>query len=200
MNRRPCCLLLVCAMFSGCDASRTDDIIVAGKANRIVTEDHEIGAMPRSQQSRNADCSAIPDDPRLVRVADELATLFRPSIRLLTEPGTVQLPAGATRLGGRPDLPPDTPWPTCHIDMPAPSDAFLKARPRERRVPEDGIVHLAFVGQINLQDVNKFDTESLLPSSGMLSFFYNPQTFASDWLSSGSGQSTWFQLQRIWLR
>ncbi len=64
--------------------------------------------------------------------------------------------------------------------MPPPSDAFLRASPQERRVPDRGIVHLAFVGQINLQDVHEFDVESLLPPSGMLSFFYNPQVFASD--------------------
>jgi hypothetical protein len=69
--------------------------------------------------------------------------------------------------------------------MPTPSEAFLEAHPDERRLPPDGIVHLAFVGQINLEDVRQFDTESRLPSAGLLSFFYNRQLFKSD---RGSGE------------
>jgi uncharacterized protein YwqG len=72
--------------------------------------------------------------------------------------------------------------------MPKPSEAFLNTRPNDRRLPPDGIVELAFVGQINLKDVHPFDTEARLPSDGLLSFFYNPQVFPSDATSSGRGR------------
>lgn len=125
------------------------------------------------------------NDDRLARIANELSAVLRPSIRLLAKPYKREPPVGRTKLGGRPDLPVGTPWPTCHIELPKPSDAFLETRPDERRLPPDGIVHLAFVGQINLEAAHEFDTESRLPKSGLLSFFYNPQVFASD---TGSGR------------
>ncbi len=158
-------LLLACTLFGGCDQSQTDS---KGKS------------MPGPPPERVADGSSIPADQRLKRVSDQLTALLRPSIRLMLAPDAGPPPVGATKLGGRPDLPADTPWPTCRIEMPAPSEAFLKARPLERRLPADGIVHLAFVAQVNLEDVHEFDVDSLLPSAGMLSFFYNPQSFASD--------------------
>lgn len=143
--------------------------------------------MARPDQHRNADCTSIVRDPRLGRIAGELTAALRPSIRLLATPLQHEPPVGRTKLGGRPDLAAGTPWPTCRIDLPKPSDNFLKARPDERHLPADGIVHLAFVGQINLQEVREFDTESRLPSKGLLSFFYNPQVFASDTASGRCG-------------
>lgn len=136
--------------------------------------------MAQPDPHRDADCTPLVRDPQLARVADALAAVARPSIRLLATPAEDDMPPGRSRLGGRPDLPPGTPWPTCRIQMPAPSEAFLNARPDERRLPPDGIVHLSFVGQVNLQEVRPFDTESRLPPTGLLSFFYNPQVFASD--------------------
>jgi uncharacterized protein YwqG len=141
--------------------------------------------MARPDQHRNADCTPLVRDPSLARIADELAAVARASIRLLATPLDDDPPIGRSKLGGRPDLPAGTPWPTCRIEMPAPSDAFLKARPDERRLPPGGIVHLSFVGQIDLEEVRPFDTESRLPPAGLLSFFYNPQVFASD---TGSGR------------
>ncbi len=64
------------------------------------------------------------------------------------EPGAdAELPLGATRLGGRPDLPPGAPWPT------------FEGRP------------MAFLAQIDLGDVGPLDERGLLPRAGLLSFF-----------------------------
>jgi uncharacterized protein YwqG len=80
--------------------------------------------------------------------ADALVGLARPSIRLNpTSPPTDDGP-GTTALGGEPDLPETTDW------------------PRFRDVP------LSFVAQVNLADVTSLDMGGLLPTSGLLSFFY----------------------------
>ena len=58
-------------------------------------------------------------------------------------------PVGASKLGGRPDLPPDMPWPL-----------------REERYP------LSFVMQVDLATA---DTGGVLPADGLLSFFYDAE-------------------------
>lgn len=118
--------------------------------------------MARLDHIATPDCTPLFRDARLARIADELSAVIRPSIRLLAEPLQAERPVGRTKLGGRPDLAAGIPWPTCRIEMPEPSDAFLTAYPNERRLPPDGIVHLAFVGQMNLEEVRRFDTESRL--------------------------------------
>jgi hypothetical protein len=62
-----------------------------------------------------------------------------------------QGPLGATRLGGRPDLPRETAWPL---------------GPFQRPIP--------FVAQVDLSDVAPFDAAGLLPRGGLLSFFFDP--------------------------
>lgn len=63
---------------------------------------------------------------------------------------------GASRIGGTPDLPPSTPWPSARRK---------KARTRATFVD----LPLAFVGQVSLTDVAHLTDE--LPPSGLLSFF-----------------------------
>ncbi len=62
---------------------------------------------------------------------------------------------GASRVGGRPDLPREVPWPT----------ATRLAHGELREFP------LAFIAQIALEDVAGLDGDNLLPSTGLLSFF-----------------------------
>lgn len=57
------------------------------------------------------------------------------------------MPIGASKIGGCPDLPPGVEWPHWHEP-------------------------LAFIGQFNLAEVAPFDRERLLPTRGLLSFFY----------------------------
>ncbi len=79
-----------------------------------------------------------------------LDVITRPSIRVHSTPaGDVAVQLGMSKLGGLPDLAPGTEW------------------PEWQGVPQ------SFVGQIWLADVQAYDTEKVLPASGLLSFFYN---------------------------
>lgn len=97
--------------------------------------------------------------PGLTPLLDHLDALVRPAIRLATR--TVEqsaIPIGGSQLGGQPDLPPGVAWPA------------LQSAP------------LAFVGQIRLEDARPFDSAHLLPTAGLLSFFYDAQqaTYGDD--------------------
>lgn len=75
---------------------------------------------------------------------------IRPSIRLKTT-GTTTSIIGKTKLGGCPDLAKNITWPTSPYDH----------NP------------LSFLGQINCEEVQRFDVQKLLPQQGMLYFFFN---------------------------
>ena len=62
--------------------------------------------------------------------------------------GLAESPEGASKFGGEPDLPPGHEWP------------YYEGKP------------LSFLAQIDLAEASKYDTEGLLPKSGILSFFY----------------------------
>jgi hypothetical protein len=81
-----------------------------------------------------------------------------PSIRLVAQhpkPGE-EGRVGGCRIGGAPDLPPGVDWPRLSTDPEAP--------PGEP---------LSFLLQVNLAEVAFADREQLLPTSGMLSFFFH---------------------------
>lgn len=78
--------------------------------------------------------------------------LAQPAIRLTTRAAVQDtLAVGASAFGGQPDLPPGTQWPA-----------------------KQG-ASLAFVAQIRLEEVAPYDTAHMLPSKGLLSFFYDAQ-------------------------
>jgi uncharacterized protein YwqG len=88
----------------------------------------------------------------LHRVADQLASLLTPSIRLKTDAVPEEkLGVGSSHLGGTPDFAPGMSWPDCNG------------------------VPMAFLGQIRLSDVAALDHDARLPYSGMLYFFYEAQ-------------------------
>lgn len=100
-------------------------------------------------------------------MADAIARLARPNIRLTvrTDPPDVALPLGASKFGGRPDLPPGESWP--HRPPYAPSPFWDHGR-GPRSAP------LSFLAQINLGDIQAAGgTDLPLPTSGLLSFFYD---------------------------
>ncbi len=93
------------------------------------------------------------------RLQDALIALLRPAIALsATRADDAQIPLGASKFGGAPDVPPGFEWPMWN-DKP-----------------------LGFLAQINLEEVAPFDVEELLPKSGLLSFFFSWE----DW--SGTGE------------
>lgn len=92
----------------------------------------------------------------LARRIPEIDHLVRNSVRLLTRPvDEATLRPGVSKIGGHPDLPVGTVWPT------------FKGRPQ------------SFLAQIRLVDVSIYDTSGLLPRQSMLWFFYdaNQETF-----------------------
>ncbi len=115
-------------------------------------------------------------DPALSRVRTELEALVRNSIRLWPQPGSDDdIPIGASKLGGMPDLPPDLAWPTFKI---------VKKLYEERALPEDGIISLPFIGQFNLEQLAQYDADHVLPKTGMLYLFFFDLVYSGsdDWL------------------
>ncbi len=103
---------------------------------------------------------------RFEHMAGGLERLLLPSIRLharRVEPD--ELPLGASRLGGQPDLPPSLPWP--------------------RR---EG-VQLAFLAQIRLSDFGRLPEMSEFPFGGWLYFFYDAQE--QPWGFSPADRGCW---------
>lgn len=95
----------------------------------------------------------------LARIAPDVTRLLKPSIRLTAATAVESsLAIGGSKLGGLPDLPKNTTWPTG------------KGAP------------LAFIAQIRLDDLTRFETAQVLPRTGILSFFYDAsqQTYGAD--------------------
>jgi uncharacterized protein YwqG len=138
------------------------------------------------------DVDIVLKDPRMQRVAEPLRALIRPSIRLhmrSTEEGE-ELPLGRTRFGGEPDLPVATQWPTGHVEVPPPTEAFRAAYTHGRFPTENGTFSYPFIAQIRLSEIVTHDTEHLLPARGLLYFFYDQRGFVSDIGAQGKRTST----------
>jgi uncharacterized protein YwqG len=82
--------------------------------------------------------------------ADEILSQCKPSIHLSLGYGVdeADIPIGASKMGGSPDVPPDFVW------------------------PEWNGIPLTFIAQFRLSDVKPYDVEDLLPERGMLYFFF----------------------------
>ena len=89
-------------------------------------------------------------------IQEKLESMARNSIELKIS-GKEDYKRCATRFGGQPDVPSDFVWPTYEGKN---YDDILKERP------------LAFLLQINCEELAPYDTEHLLPDHGLLSFFY----------------------------
>ncbi len=110
-------------------------------------------------------------DPALSRVRCELEALVRNSIRLWpTVAVDADIPIGTSKLGGKPDLPPDLAWPEYHVPW--------KPRLWEPALPKDGNSSVPFVAQFNLEDLAQYDVDRVLPKTGMLYVFYNPVLYS----------------------
>jgi uncharacterized protein YwqG len=75
------------------------------------------------------------------------------------------LPVGASRFGGLPDLPSDVTWPT-YNESP-----------------------LSFLLQLNLEELSEYSCCAALPSSGVLSFFYDVENMA--WGYDPNDRGSW---------
>src|SRR5690349_1139828 len=105
----------------------------------------------------------------LGRLADVAERLTLPAIRI--EPQMVDedtIPVGASKFGGRPDLPPDFIW------------------------PEWKGTGLTFLAQFQLSELVAYVVERLLPSEGMLYFFYEVES--QPWSYEPTDRGAWQDL------
>ncbi len=91
------------------------------------------------------------EDAALEDKVDDLAHLIQPAIRAIPTAVVDEdaIPLGASKLGGRPDLPVGSRWP----------------------IADD--VLLQFIGQFRLSEVSAFDESGLLPDVGLLYLFFD---------------------------
>lgn len=84
----------------------------------------------------------------------DLSSLQKNSIVMEVDDSVAEILPHASKIGGKPLLPANFAWPV-YTDK------------------EDGMTRpLSFLCQINLADVKPYDTDNLLPDTGILSFFY----------------------------
>ncbi|MCQ3931963.1 MAG: hypothetical protein DPW16_16040 [Chloroflexi bacterium] len=83
-------------------------------------------------------------------IVDDLEPLMKDAIAIIGEikQDDHEIPVGASKLGGAPDLPPNEQWPYWKVGEP-----------------------LSFICQLNLAEATQHDAQKVLPTSGMLYFF-----------------------------
>lgn len=83
-------------------------------------------------------------------IVDDLEPLMKDAIAIIGEikQDDQEIPVGASKLGGAPDLPPNEQWPYWKVGEP-----------------------LSFICQLNLAEVAKHDVQQVLPASGMFYLF-----------------------------
>jgi hypothetical protein len=97
---------------------------------------------------------------RLAGIWSELVTYARPALGIEVAKGP---PAGRTKLGGLPHLPAGAGW------------------------PRRGGKPLAFVAQIDLEEASHYIRDKTIPSSGLLSFFYEADELTPGYSPADSG-------------
>lgn len=113
------------------------------------------------------------------RLQGSLIKLLRPAIALHpTRCDDSQIPVGASKFGGAPDVPLGFEWPTWN------------GKP------------LGFLAQINLEEVAPFDLEGLLPKAGLLSFFasFDEEDPLIGELDQWGGWKVFFHQKQEWQR
>ena len=91
-----------------------------------------------------------------------LLELMKQEILLSYEMAESPLDICSSKIGGKPAVPSDFVWPEYSGTVYGDDESRLRP--------------LSFMAQINLKDVAHLDEENLLPKSGVLSFFYEPET------------------------
>lgn len=110
-----------------------------------------------------------------------LPQLYRGRIDSRFVPAQGKLAVGASKFGGRPDVPADFIWPVFETDTR--EDDQVKERP------------LAFLAQFDCAQLAPLDPEGLLPKEGELSFFYEleSQRWGYDPKDAGCARVFWFE-------
>jgi uncharacterized protein YwqG len=111
---------------------------------------------------------AMLEEIGLEKYFDLLQQNSKNTIRLYLQKAVEEkISVGQSKIGGRPDLPKEISWPTQTNDVIAKADKFGTVK------QVSAIESLSFVAQINLTEASQYDTENLLPKSGLLYFFYS---------------------------
>lgn len=102
------------------------------------------------------------------------------SIRLSIGGDTEHI-VGGTRFGGKPDVPEGFKWDYFEGEGNI-TDSAVKPRP------------LAFIAQFDLDEMSRYDTDGLLPKTGVLSFFYEMESmrWGFDPKDNGCARVYWF--------
>lgn len=110
-----------------------------------------------------------------------LPQLYRGRIDSRFVPAQGKLAVGASKFGGRPDVPADFIWPVFETDTR--EDDQVKERP------------MAFLAQFDCAQLAPLDPEGLLPKEGVLSFFYEleSQRWGYDPKDAGCARVFWFE-------
>lgn len=87
--------------------------------------------------------------------------VVRNAVKIDLEESRVTLETGASKVGGKPDLPPDLQW---FYYTGESYDGKAASRP------------LIFLAQINCEEMAEYDLEKRLPEKGMLYYFYDMET------------------------
>jgi uncharacterized protein YwqG len=113
---------------------------------------------------------------------------FRPVLR-----NDADIPIGASKLGGAPDLPPGLAWPT-RRNLERKYQNGVRWRDQEIVDPRAGAdVQLSFIAQLDLGSIPVGWIDLDLPSHGLLSFFYDAehQPWGFDPIHNGGWQLFW---------
>ena len=116
---------------------------------------------------------------------ETIPTLCRGRADVRFVPAAGALPVGASKFGGRPDVPAGFAWPYFTTDTY--DDGEAKPRP------------LAFLAQFDCAALAPLDPEGLLPETGLLSFFYElgSQRWGFDPGDAGCARVYWFQGEEL---
>jgi uncharacterized protein YwqG/predicted DNA-binding WGR domain protein len=151
-------------------AEKEHDKVIAERLRKGYKEIKDAEPQEDDLEAANAEkdlVSAVRRYGALKRVAAQLTSLQRLSLRITT--GAVKgKSVGISKLGGRPDLPPDLSWPIGKVagrEIALPFIAQFDATPLWRAYMGPGA------------------QGGLLPNFGMLYFFYNMADYGKDYLS-----------------
>ncbi len=114
-------------------------------------------------------------------IIKKLSDIAKSEIKISYSKSEKPLGIYESKIGGKPSVPADFKW--CEYTGSEPcSDDEPVSRP------------LSFMAQINLRDIAEYDTENLLPKSGILSFFYEQvsMTWGFDPKDKGSAKVCYF--------
>lgn len=95
--------------------------------------------------------------------ANQVNDYRRNIIRIYSDKEMKDIPVGKSKYGGYPDLPPEIPYPTM--------SGYTGIRGDQKERYKTCAMQLVL--QIHLADLAAYDTENLLPHTGMLYFFWS---------------------------